>query len=64
VVLDAKLNKLAPHPFRPTLEVAGFSATTTIDRTAFGMDKYAPAVGTEVKVRIETEFNRTLPAAN
>lgn len=62
VVLDVKLNKVAPHPFRPTVEVAGFSASTTIDRTTWGMDKYAPAVGAEVTIRIETEFNRELPA--
>lgn len=62
VVLDTRLNKVATHPFRRGIEVAGFSATTTIDRTAFGMDKYAPAVGTEVRIRIETEFNRELPA--
>ena len=61
VVLDVELNKIAPHPFRPTIEVAGFSATTTIDRTQWGFDKYAPAVGAEVKIRIETEFNRELP---
>jgi polyisoprenoid-binding protein YceI len=62
VVLDVKLNKIAKHPFRPTVEVAGFSASTTLDRTQWGMDKYAPAVGTAVTIRIETEFNRTLPA--
>lgn len=62
VVLDAKLNKIAPHPFNPKVEVAGFSASTTIDRTQWGFDKYAPAVGAEVKIRIETEFNRELPA--
>lgn len=62
VVLDVKLNKVAPHPFRPTVEVAGFSARTTIDRTTWGLDKYAPAVGTAVTIRIETEFNRDLPA--
>ena len=64
VVLDVMINKVAPHPFRPTIEVAGFSASATIDRTAFGMSKHAPAVGKEVKIRIETEFNRALPAAN
>ena len=63
VVLDATLNKLAPHPFKPSVEVAGFSATTTLDRTAFGMGTYAPAVGKDVLVRIETEFNRPVPAA-
>lgn len=61
VVLDVELNNIARHPFRPTIEVAGFSATTTLDRTRWGMDKYAPAVGTEVKIRIETEFNREIP---
>jgi polyisoprenoid-binding protein YceI len=58
VVLDTRLNRVAMHPFRPSIEVAGFSATTTIDRTAFGMGKYAPAVGTQVEIRIEAEFNR------
>lgn len=62
VVLDTRLNRVAQHPFRPSIEVAGFSATTRIDRTAFGMGKYAPAVGTEVEIRIEAEFNRELPA--
>ena len=62
VVLDTRLNRVATHPFRPNIEVAGFSATTTIDRTVFGMGKYAPAVGTEVEIRIEAEFNRELPA--
>lgn len=62
VVLDVKLNKIAPHPFRPTIEVAGFSARTTLDRTVWGMGKFAPAVGSKVAIRIETEFNRTLPA--
>lgn len=62
VVLDVSMNKVAPHPFRPTIEVAGFSARTTLDRTQWGMDKYAPAVGKDVSIRIETEFNRPIPA--
>jgi polyisoprenoid-binding protein YceI len=62
VVLDVTMNKVAPHPFRPTIEVAGFSARTTLDRTQWGMDKYAPAVGKDVLIRIETEFNRPIPA--
>jgi polyisoprenoid-binding protein YceI len=37
----------------------GFSATTTIDRTTWGMDKYAPMIGTDVKVMIEGEFFKT-----
>lgn len=43
------------HPFvgKP---VMGFSATTTIDRTEWGMTKYAPQVGAEVEVELSGEF--------
>lgn len=34
----------------------GFSATTTIKRSEFGVDKLVPAVSDEVGIRIETEF--------
>ncbi|MEO0443917.1 MAG: YceI family protein [Pseudomonadota bacterium] len=34
---------------------AGFSATATIDRTEFGMDKSVPAVGTDILISIEVE---------
>ena len=34
---------------------AGFNATTTIDRTQFGMSTYAPMVGSEVDIRINVE---------
>lgn len=36
-------------------EKAGFSATGEFDRTAFGMDTYAPGVSAEVDLRIEVE---------
>lgn len=51
-VLNVKFNK-AGEAFGK--EKAGFSATTTIDRTEFGVDAYAPAVGAEVEIRIEVE---------
>lgn len=43
------------HPFvgKP---VMGFSATTTIDRTEWGMTKYAPQVGADVEVELSGEF--------
>ena len=56
VVLDVTLNKaVVAHPFKkkPTI---GFSATTTIDRTVWGLTKYAPNIGAEVKIDIEGEF--------
>ena len=56
VTLAVTLNgAMARQPFsgKPTM---GFSATTTIDRTTWGMDKYAPMIGTDVEVMIEGEF--------
>ncbi|HET6436363.1 MAG TPA: YceI family protein [Xanthomonadaceae bacterium] len=54
VVLQATLNKQGPHPMggKPTV---GFDATTTIKRSEFGIDKYVPAVGDEITLRITTE---------
>lgn len=54
VVLDATLNKAAPHPMSkaPTI---GFDATTTISRTEFGVGAYVPNVGDAVTLRITTE---------
>ena len=58
VTLDARLNGALPaHPFskKPTI---GFGATTTIDRSSWGVDKYVPNVGVEVKVEIQAEFTQ------
>lgn len=56
VTLAATLNGSTPsHPFKK-IPLIGFSATTTIDRTAWGVDKYAPKVGAEVAIEIEGEF--------
>lgn len=54
VVLDVTHNKSGPHPFSGKY-VAGFSATTTIKRSEFGMEYGLPAVGDEVEVRLEVE---------
>lgn len=35
----------------------GFTATAEIDRTAFGVSTYAPALGSTVKLTINSEFN-------
>jgi len=56
VVLDATLNGSTPsHPISK-IPVVGFSATTTIDRTLWGVSKYAPQVGADVSIEIEGEF--------
>lgn len=55
VTLDVTFNGTAPNPLtrKPTI---GISATGVFSRTSFGLINYLPAVGDEVKVRIEAEF--------
>lgn len=56
VTLDAVLNGATPnHPFKK-VPLLGFSATTKIDRTAWGLSNYAPNIGAEVSIEIEGEF--------
>jgi polyisoprenoid-binding protein YceI len=57
VQLHVKFNKLARHPltFRRT---AGFSATATLSRKDFGMDKWDKLVGDEVRLVLEVEATR------
>lgn len=52
-----RLNKLAsdPYTFKRT---AGFSATATLRRSDYGMDKVLSAVGDEVQLRLEAAFVR------
>jgi polyisoprenoid-binding protein YceI len=57
VTFDVTLNDLGPHPFDPERTVAGFDAVGALDRTAFGMDYAAPAVGAEILFRLTGEFS-------
>jgi polyisoprenoid-binding protein YceI len=43
-------------PFRRT---AGFSATATLSRAAFGADAWTSLIGDQVTLRIEAEARRT-----
>lgn len=54
VVLDAVLNKQAVHPMTK-LQSIGFNATTSFDRSAFGIGGYVPNVGDKITVNITTE---------
>ena len=54
VVLDATLNKQAQHPMAGKPWV-GFDATTTLKRSDFGLDKFAPAISDAVEVMISVE---------
>jgi polyisoprenoid-binding protein YceI len=39
-------------------DVAGFSASATIDRSAFGVDRFSGLITNEVRIEIEAEFVR------
>lgn len=57
VVLDVVFHKAGKFPMGDAYK-AGFSATTMIDRSEFGMDYGLPAMNKMVEVRIEVEGNR------
>jgi len=53
--LNVTLNKIGENMFKK--KTAGFSATTTIKRSDFGITTYLPMLGDEVKLYIESEAN-------
>ena len=54
VVLDAVLNQVGEHPMEGK-PWAGFSATTTLVRSDYGLGKFAPYVSDEVDVELSLE---------
>lgn len=58
VVLAARLNKAAPHPRDPKTLVAGFSATTAIKRSDWGLSYGVPAIGDEVDIFLDIEATK------
>lgn len=60
VTLDVTFNKVAPHPLPQYggVMVAGFSARGTLERSAFGMKTFIPAVGDEIELLIEIEGHK------
>lgn len=54
VVLDVTLNKSGVHPLGKRAAV-GFDASTTINRSDFGIAKYVPNVSDAITIRITTE---------
>ena len=59
VTLDVVFNGSGPYPWDDTIEIVGFSATTTIDRADFGMT-YGAEDGDIIEIHIEAEGKRTL----
>ncbi|MBB2998799.1 MAG: YceI family protein [Paraburkholderia tropica] len=62
VTLDVVFNGYAPNPLtkQPTI---GFSAHGAFSRAKFGLSTWYPAVGDDVDVRIEAEFEQQAQAA-
>jgi polyisoprenoid-binding protein YceI len=55
VVLNVKLNKIGESFMKK--HTAGFSITTVLKRSDFGMTAYLPALSDEVPISIESEAN-------
>lgn len=55
VVLNVTLNKVGENLFKK--QTAGFSASTTLKRSDFGITTYLPGLGDDVKIEIESEAN-------
>jgi len=58
VTLKVTHNKSGVHPFSGKY-IAGFSATTAIKRSMFGMTYGLPALGDDIEVRLEVEGIKT-----
>jgi polyisoprenoid-binding protein YceI len=55
VALDVVVNAVKRHPMPPFRRTAGFSATTTLRRSDFGIDAWKSVIGDEIELRIEAE---------
>ncbi|MCF8470064.1 MAG: YceI family protein [Parvibaculum sp.] len=58
VTLDATLNSMGAYPMGENVTAAGFSASATIKRSDFGMDKWTPMIGDEIPVTISLEAQK------
>lgn len=59
VCLDVAFNALKRHPLPPFHRTAGFSATATLSRKAFGITAWPGVIGDEVRLLIEAEAVRS-----
>jgi len=64
VTLAVTLNALKRHPLPPFRRTAGFSATATLSRSAFGVAGWPSMIGDAVDLRIEAEAVRDRSAAD
>ncbi|MBB4641925.1 YceI family protein [Rhizorhapis suberifaciens] len=57
VMIEAQFVGAGPHPMNKKLNI-GFSGTTTIKRSDFGITKFIPLVSDEVKLAITVAFEK------
>ncbi|WJI14816.1 YceI family protein [Pseudoxanthomonas winnipegensis] len=62
VTLAVTFNQLKRHPLPPFRRTAGFSATTTLSRAAFGIDAWPSVIGDAVQLNLQVEATRTREA--
>lgn len=55
ITLHTRINAIKRYPLPPFRRTAGFSATTRLDRTTFGMTAWSSLIGIEVTVQLEVE---------
>ncbi|MEM7268944.1 MAG: YceI family protein [Pseudomonadota bacterium] len=53
---QAELIRIAPDPFKPERNIAGFAVTGSIDRTKYGMTYGAPAIGANINIRLDLQL--------
>ena len=58
MTLRTTFNRVAPDPLRGNRMVAGFTTTTTIRRSDFGMKAFIPLIGDVVRIDINAEAIR------
>ena len=58
VTLDVKLNKSGVSPITQK-QTLGFTGSTILKRSDFGINKYLPGLGDDVKIEIEGEAQKT-----
>lgn len=56
VTFDVVFNGGGVHPMN-SKNTMGFSATTTLDRTDWGLDSWVPMVSADVQIEVHAEFN-------
>ena len=60
ISFEATVNKVAPFAMDKSKEIVGISAETMIERTDYGMNYGAGAIGTEMPIFLELEFIRDI----